>query len=601
MSDSGIVQQMMSMRAQAEKLVAQLGADPAIAAPFLQAVTALEQRMLNGHTLMDAEIVSSITTQQATALPANSTDRRNGYADALRQAEAQCAQFQQVLMESPIGVCILYGADQTYTFTNPIYDQVVGRTDMVGKTVSDLFPEIAGQGIYELLDQVYTTGVPFTTREIMIQFARHGTGVLKDVYFDLTYRPLWAADGAITGVVAYVLDISDRRALDKERAQVLQLTQEAQYTIEAERQRLLSVLRQAPAAICTLEGPEHVFTFTNPAYDRLAGRQDLAGQEIRAALPELEGQSFFELLDGVYATGAPFVGSEVPVQLDRHATGALEQAFVNFVCAPLRDASEMITGIFVQAVDVSELVKARQQADAAVVVRDQFLSIAAHELKTPLTALIGYVQLLNRRMRRAGELDERTDRTLAMIGTQSQRLTRLIDVLMDVARINLGHLTLEHTLLDLGALTTHVVDELNVMLEHRAIQVIVPPQPCRMEGDSLRLEQVIVNLVQNAIKYSPEGSAIQVTVGCTVYQAWLSVRDWGLGMSAASLPHLFERFYRVPESAARFVSGMGIGLSVVNEIVTLHGGTINVESTEGVGSTFTVWLPLTKAGESRRN
>jgi len=362
-------------------------------------------------------------------------------------------------------------------------------------------------------------------------------------------------------------------------------------TAEAERQRLLDVLRQAPAAICTLAGPEHIFTFTNPRYEQLVGRHDLIGQSVRAALPEVEGQGFFELLDQVYATGVPFIGREVPILLDRHNTGAPEQAFVSFIYAPLRDASERVTGIFVHAVDVTELVVARQQAEAAVVLREQFLSIAAHELKTPLASLLGYVGVLQRRLRLRGDNDERMERALNVILAQSGRLTRLIETLLDVTRIHQGHLSLEAAPLDLGALTVRVLDEVGVTLELRDIQMMVPSQACLVLGDSLRLEQVIVNLVQNAVKYSPAGGPIEVTVGCTSSEGWLSVRDYGIGIPEAALPHLFERFYRVQQGQANVIAGMGIGLAVVNEIVTLHGGTITVESTEGEGSTFTMCLP----------
>ncbi|MEP7189187.1 MAG: HAMP domain-containing sensor histidine kinase [Roseiflexaceae bacterium] len=305
-------------------------------------------------------------------------------------------------------------------------------------------------------------------------------------------------------------------------------------------------------------------------------------------------------MDETYTTGVPFLGNEVPIQLDRHDAGDLEQSFLNFIYAPLRDASEQITGIFVHAVDVTELVTARQRAEAAVVVRDQFLSIAAHELKTPLTSVIGYIQLLQRRMRRTGNVDDRTDHVMTLIGAQSQRLNRLIDTLLDVARINMGQLSLELALLDLRELTTQVVDEVRVIAEHRAIHVTVPPEECVVQADSLRLEQVLVNLLQNALKYSPNGGDVDVTVQCTQSEARVSIRDTGIGIPAAALPHLFDRFYRVAEDAASNIRGMGIGLSVVDEIMTLHGGTISVESTEGVGSIFTIALPLAESRESTR-
>lgn len=596
MLDHGIDEQIQNVRTQAARLIAQLGAAAEAAAPFLQAITALEQRLLDEHDAASTGAEASTVIPSAATIVTNSADHLQ---DALHQAEARVALFQQVLMDVPTGVCLLQGQEQRYIFTNPSYDQLAGRTNVVGKTVPEVFPELANQGIHELLNQVFTTGEPFITPEILIQLNRRGTGMLDDVYFELSFRPMHTADGTIIGVVVYATDISDRRALEQERARVVELIMAAQLATEAERQRLLRILHEAPAAICTLEGPEHVFTFTNPRFNHLVGRGDLLGQAVRTAVPEVTGQGFFELLDQVYTSGVPFIGNDVPIQLDRQDAGDLEQSFLNFIYAPLRDASEQITGIFVHAVDVTELVAARQRAEAAVVVRDQFLSIAAHELKTPLTSVLGYIQLLQRRMRRTGNVDDRTDHVMTLIAAQSQRLNRLIDTLLDVARINMGQLSLELAPLDLGALTTQVVDEVRVIAEHRTIHVTIPSEACMVQADGLRLEQVLVNLLQNALKYSPNGGDVDVTVQRTPSEARVSIRDTGIGIPAAALPRLFDRFYRVSD-AATGIGGMGIGLSVVDEIVSLHGGTITVDSTEGVGSMFTVSLPLTETRQSAR-
>jgi len=301
MVDNRISEQIRNVRTLATQLVAQLGADSSAAAPLLQSITELERRVLPGPDTAPIEVGSS---------------SEEHLQDALRQSEARVALFQQVLMEVPTGVCLLQGQEQRYIFTNPSYEQLAGRTNVIGKTVPEVFPEIADQGIYELLNRVFTTGEPFITPEILLQLNRRGT--LDDVYFALNFSPLRAADGTVTGVVVYATDNSDRRALEQERALVLELTKASQQATEAERERVLRILYQAPAAICTLEGPEHVFTFTNPRYDDLIGRADILGKAARVALPEVTGQGFFELLDAVYTTGVPFVGNEVSVQLNRH-------------------------------------------------------------------------------------------------------------------------------------------------------------------------------------------------------------------------------------------------------------------------------------------
>lgn len=582
MPDLSLADHIQTLQSTADQLLAAMAADPARADQVGAALGHLEQ---------------AIACLRQSEVP---LDTRSPAPDAdVGDLATRCAQLEEVLHQLPIGVAILDGPEHRYRLMNPANQRLVGRTNVIGKPIRAVFPEVAGQGMFEILDQVYATGEPFTTSHVQVQIDRHGVGVIEPVSLALTYHPLHDRHGAITGVLATVQDVSDRVALEQERARVLQLTQAALAAAEAERQRLLTILQQAPAAICVLEGPTHIVTFTNTAYLTMIRKSTaILGQSVHQIFPELVGQGFFEVLDQVYTTGEPFVGAEMPIQLARHATGALEDAVINLLNAPIRDGTGAITGIFVQAVEVTDLVHARQEAEAAVVLRDQFLSIAAHELRTPLTSLLGYVQVLQRRLRRAGDLDARTDRMFHILRAQGQRLSRLIDALMDVARINMGHLSLDHAPLDLAELVSRVVDEVRMTAEHREFLVILPGDPCVLSGDSLRLEQVVVNLVQNALKYSPDGGPISVEVGAADDRAWMIVRDQGIGIPAAALPHLFERFYRAPDGSTNTLPGMGLGLAVVHDIVTLHGGTITVESTEGQGSTFTVTLPRSQRGNS---
>lgn len=240
------------------------------------------------------------------------------------------------------------------------------------------------------------------------------------------------------------------------------------------------------------------------------------------------------------------------------------------------------------------LENARLYDDAreAIRVRDQFFSIAAHELRTPVTSILGNAQLLERRTRRDGTLSERDQRTVAIIAGQAGRLSRMIGGLLDLSRTQGGQLSLDRAPVDLQALVRRVIDELQPTLHRHAVECVGVDGPLIVDGDELRLEQVVQNLIQNAIKYSPEGG--QVTVRVEPRDGWavLSVADAGIGIPADALPHLFERFYRAGNAGGQGIGGMGLGLYVVKEIVTLHGGAIEVASVEGQGSAFTVTLPL---------
>jgi signal transduction histidine kinase len=235
---------------------------------------------------------------------------------------------------------------------------------------------------------------------------------------------------------------------------------------------------------------------------------------------------------------------------------------------------------------------ARTAAEKAVQLRDQFLSVASHELKTPLTALLGYLHLLQRRVERAASPDPRDQQAVQVVMSQAARLNRLIDALLDISRIQNGQLSIVLETLDLNGLVRRVLAELKPTLQRHTIEHTSAEVPLLVQGDELRLEQVLYNLIQNAMKYSPNGGKITIQAVCDEQEICLSVADRGIGIPAAALPHLFDRFYRAENADMSQFNGMGIGLYVVQEIVSLHGGTIRVASVEGEGSTFTIALPL---------
>ncbi len=233
-----------------------------------------------------------------------------------------------------------------------------------------------------------------------------------------------------------------------------------------------------------------------------------------------------------------------------------------------------------------------REAQEAVHMRDQFLSIAAHELKTPLTSMLGYTQLVQRRTQREGTLNERDQRALRLVADQTERLNRMVASLLDLSRLETGQLSIEQIPVDLGALAGRLVEEVQPSLDRHRLVLQVPATPLLIEGDPLRLEQVLQNLIQNTVKYEPEGGTVTVQVAQRDGAACVAVTDEGIGIPEHALPRLFSRFYRAPNVDPQQISGMGLGLYVVKEIVALHGGTVGVTSTEGQGSTFTICLPL---------
>ncbi len=243
-----------------------------------------------------------------------------------------------------------------------------------------------------------------------------------------------------------------------------------------------------------------------------------------------------------------------------------------------------------------------EEAQAAIQMRDEFLSIASHELKTPLTIVLGHTQVLQRRATRAQAFGERDQRALQVIVEQAVRLNKQISTLLDISRIELGKFRIELGVVDMVSLARRVVEELEPTLERHSIHFGTTEPSSVVWGDERLLEQVLQNLLGNAIKYSTDGGVITLQLWREADEVLVSVRDQGIGIPEAALPHLFQRFYRASNVDGQHISGLGIGLYLVHEIVTHHGGTIAVSSTLGSGSTFTLRLPLSAAeGDERSN
>ena len=221
--------------------------------------------------------------------------------------------------------------------------------------------------------------------------------------------------------------------------------------------------------------------------------------------------------------------------------------------------------------------------------------MASHELRTPLTPLSMHLQTLERRLA-AGAPAE------ALLASKARKqlgkLTSLIDDLLDLSRLEAGRLELHLEPLELGALAAAVVEDFRDASPRHKVELRRPAKPLLLRGDRSRLEQVFVNFLQNAIKYSPEGGAIRVEVSASDGDAFVSVSDEGIGVPAEEQPRLFERFFRARNATARNFGGLGIGLHVSNEIVHRHGGEFTVRSAAGRGSTFEFRLPLAPAAKA---
>ena len=233
---------------------------------------------------------------------------------------------------------------------------------------------------------------------------------------------------------------------------------------------------------------------------------------------------------------------------------------------------------------------AREEAQAANRAKDEFMATLSHELRTPLNAILGWAHLL-----RDAKLDAaHTVRAVDAVVRNAEAQARLIEDLLDVSRIATGKLDLDFAEVQLGALVDSLVDSFQPDAAAREITLTcVADGTAEVQGDARRLQQIVGNLISNAIKFTPSGGRVDIALSRRASRAVITVRDTGIGLDAAFIPHAFERFQQAETGSTRRHGGLGLGLNIVRHLAGLHGGTVTAESEgHGRGATFTVSLPL---------
>ena len=284
-----------------------------------------------------------------------------------------------------------------------------------------------------------------------------------------------------------------------------------------------------------------------------------------------------------------------PLEHRRHVFGHISLMRDSGGAPYTPDDEALLDDLAHRAAQAIENARLYGEAQAAVAARDEFLSIASHELRTPLTAL----RLALENMRRVSTRDaierlppDYVARVLATAERQGQRLEKLVTGLLDVSRIHMGRLELDVEEVELGAAVQDALGAVEDEAAQSGSEIEVRGEPVRGYWDRFRVSQVVTNLLANAVKYGG-GKGVEVEFGPRGDQAYLRVRDHGIGIDPADQPQIFERFERAVSS--RNYGGLGLGLYIVKRIVEAHGGSVDVVSRPGEGATFSVGLPLRPA------
>jgi signal transduction histidine kinase/ActR/RegA family two-component response regulator len=494
-----------------------------------------------------------------------------------------------------------------------------------------------GSGVYSLVCR-HNKPMRMTQDELTSHPAWKGFGKSADKHPPLRgwlAAPLTGRDGSNLGLLqlsdkyagefteadeAIAVQLAQMTSVALENARLLQETDAARRAAEGERRELHALLMRVPAAICITRGPTHAFELVNPCFQGLVGEgRPLLGKTYREALPERAARGDVEVLDKVFQSGQPFVQRETRSRVDSRGTGELVELFLNLVLQPIVGARGQVEGVMTFAVDVTDHVRARQRSEAlaeerqrseeerAVLLareqdarrdaerlnrlKDEFLATVSHELRTPLQAILGWSRLL-----RGGQADPgRLAKGLEVIDRNAKAQAQLIEDILDVSRIITGKVRINEATVRLASVVRAAIDTTRPAADAKRIEVVseLDPELGIIAGDEDRLQQVVWNLLANAVKFTPAGGRVRVRAARVDTHVEIIVSDTGAGIPQEFLPYVFDRFRQADATTTRAHGGLGLGLAIVRHLVEMHGGTVRAESPgRGAGATFTVTLPI---------
>src|SRR3990167_3291464 len=475
---------------------------------------------------------------------------------------------------------------------NDAYSQTMGperHPSALGQSGEDCWQEI-WPIIWPQVESIMAGGPAPFHENTLVPVTRHGAR--QDVWWNYGYSPI-PGECKVDGVLVVCTDVTAIHLATQEQARLnARLSAEvAQREYEYDRQK--TMFQQAPGFMCILRGPNHVFEFANDAYVRLVGGRELVGKAVNEVIPEAYGQGFMDLLHQVYSSGAPYSAHGLGIELRNKPGEPLVRRILDFVYQPIIEADGTVSGIFVQGNDVTERKGAEDELVAASQRKDEFLAMLAHELRNPLAPISSAAQLLKMpnpdagTVRMAGEVIHR----------QVRHMSSLVADLLDASRLSRGQVALDLARVDMAVVLAEAMEQAAPLIKSRGhrIDSTQSGPPATVLGDHKRQVQVLANLLTNAAKFTMPGGAISVDIRTDEPgdRITLAFRDSGIGIDAALLPRIFERFSQGVRSSDRTDGGLGIGLSLVRDIVHLpHGSVVATSKGPGRGSTFTVVLPL---------
>lgn len=473
------------------------------------------------------------------------------------------ALLNNLFIQAPVAICIFRGENYIVEVVNKLMLEFWGRTqnEVLNKPVFEALPEVKEQGFKELLDTVYKKGERFVAEEHPINLMRHGN--MENAFVKFIYEPLREEDGTISGIMAVAHDITEL-VVARKKAEESEL-------------HFRQMADLMPAKITNANADGSVIYF-NKNWKEFTGMsfEDFRNFGYYSIMHPDELEEFQKRFNIAAETG-----SDLEMEM-RFLNKGGEYIWHLNRASPVKDEKgniEMWIGV------TSEIQKIKNEER----LKDNFLSMASHELKTPVTTIKAYGQIAEMMLQENG--DSETLAVVSRMGGQINKLTRLIGELLDFTKIRQGKLMYNESFFNFNEFMKGLVEDMRHTSVTHKISYIQNAD-AQVFGDQEKLSQVVANLISNAIKYSPSAEKIVITTNLHLDGVELCVQDFGIGIRKEDQLKVFEQFYRVWGNTQSTFPGMGIGLYIGSEIIKRHGGKIWVESSSEKGSVFCMWLPL---------
>ncbi len=580
------------------------------------------------YTAADQSLAEELAHRAALAI--DNTRLYNEAQQAIRRKDESLALLDTLLMTAPIGLAFL---DRDFRFAriNQALAQINGQPAAahLGKPLLEVLPTV-GVSQLPLLQQVLDTDEPLVNLE---GSRRSQDSSSVPLHWLASYYPVRTQAGETLGVGVVVVDVTARKQAEEAQSFLVEastlLSSSLDYQVTLQNLTRLAV--SALADWCVIDVVEENAGFQRLAAAHADPTKDLLVQQLRAYPPAPhEPSSVSEVVQSAKSLLVPKMSEDMHIAVAQNPEHlALLQALgaTSVMVVPLMARGRILGAISLVktnpgrsygagdlilaeelawraalAIDNAKLYQTAQRAIEAQTeldrLKDRFLSIASHELRTPLTSIKGYTQILKRELlkKQAVGAFEREYRLVDSLLHQSDRMAELISEMLDISRLHSGQLELRYNAeADLVALVQRIVLEQQDTTTHHTL--ILRTEGAAIVGsvDEARLEQVLHNLISNAIKYSPPNTQVEIEVTLpTPSEIQVAVRDYGYGISPEQQVHIFDQFYRARHSNHPQIDGLGLGLFISKEIVARHGGQMWVESSLDQGSTFYFSLPLAK-------